>query len=385
MKQIKTDDLVSEAVIIFGGGDKSMAEITRSFKDRLPKGDTVDKFRQRIIWRLRQNRLAESVTEDFSDALAEECLEQNIDVDNVRHFWHKSKKFSLFVKQDIPSYESMKDEIIAEMREYAPVYPKITRTQPTDGHLLVISPADIHIGKLAMAFETGDDYDEHIAVKRVREGIQGCLDKSKSWNIDKILLIIGNDALHCDNPFRTTTAGTKQDTSGMWYSNFLIAKSLYIEIIEKLLTIAPVHIQFNPSNHDWTNGFFLADSVASWFSKCPDLVMDIDLKHRKYFAYGQNLIGSTHGDGAKTADLPLLMAQEAPIDWGKCKHRYIYSHHLHHKQTKDYGSVCVETLRSASGTDGWHSRNGYQFSPKSIECFIHSKDHGQIVRINNIF
>jgi hypothetical protein len=68
--------------------------------------------------------------------------------------------------------------------------------------------------------------------------------------------------LHTDTPRRTTTNGTPQDTDGMWYDNFLMAKQLYIDVIEVLLSIADVHFVFNPSNHDYTNGFFLADVIA---------------------------------------------------------------------------------------------------------------------------
>jgi hypothetical protein len=53
---------------------------------------------------------------------------------------------------------------------------------------------------LCEAFETGEDYDTNIAVKRVLEGVQGIIDKSQGYNIDKILFIGGNDILHIDSP-----------------------------------------------------------------------------------------------------------------------------------------------------------------------------------------
>jgi len=208
--------------------------------------------------------------------------------------------------------------------------------------------------------------------------------KTSSFNIDKVLFVIGNDVLHIDNPKRTTTSGTPQDTDGMWHSNFLIAKQLYIDIIEKLICVADVHVVFNPSNHDYTNGFFLAQVIETHFKNCKNVTFDCSISHRKYFVYGQNLIGTTHGDGAKTNELPLLMANESK-DWSNCKHRYIYIHHYHHKIAKDYTSVCVEALRSPSGTDSWHHRNGYEHAPKAVEGFIHSKEHGQIARITNLF
>jgi len=251
-------------------------------------------------------------------------------------------------------------------------------------HLLVIDPADVHIGKLAKSFETGEDYDNQIAVQRVREGVEGLLEKAKGFKINQILFVGGNDILHIDTPKRTTTSGTDQDTDGMWYTNFLIAKELYIELLTKLIKVADVHFVFNPSNHDYTHGFFLADVIQTYFKDCKNITFDCSIAHRKYYVYYDNLIGTTHGDGGKMDNLPLTMAHESPA-WSSCKHRYIYIHHFHHKISKDYMGVCVEALRSPSGADSWHHRNQFQHSPKAIEGFIHHPLHGQIARLTHLF
>lgn len=321
-------------------------------------------------------------------------LESNglgLDDKDVKHGWLKSKQASLFFKnpnykeQEQENYEEIRKQILSEISAYVPCYPKIERNPQTDGHLLVVDPADIHIGKLCDAFEVGETYNNQIAVQRVLEGIKGILDKSSGFNIDKILFIGGNDILHIDTPRRTTTSGTPQDTDGMWYTNFLIAKQLYVELLEILLAVADVHFTFNPSNHDYTHGFFLADVIQTWFKDCDNITFDCSIAHRKGFLYGKNLIGTTHGDGAKHGDLPLLMATEFPNEWSVSKHRYVYTHHVHHKTSKDYIGVTVESLRSPSGTDSWHHRNGYQHNPKAIEGFIHHKDFGQVARLSHIF
>jgi hypothetical protein len=253
-----------------------------------------------------------------------------------------------------------------------------------DEHLLMIDPADIHIGKLADSFETGEDYNNQIAVQRVREGVEGILHKARGFKINKILFVGGNDILHIDTPRRMTTSGTPQDTDGMWYSNFLIAKQLYIEVLNRLLQVADVHFVYNPSNHDYTHGFFLADVIQTYFRDCSNITFDCSIAHRKYFVYDENLIGTAHGDGGKTQDLPLTMAHESP-DWSSCRHRYFYIHHFHHKVSKDYMGVCVEALRSPSGTDSWHHRNQYQHAPKAIEGFVHHPKFGQIARLTHLF
>ena len=307
------------------------------------------------------------------------------DPEQVSHYWHKGKHISAFVKPENISYDNIKEELIEELNNYSPDYPTIAYDDKPDPHLLIIDPADIHIGKLATAMETGDEYNSKIACERVIEGVEGIINKASGFNIEQILFVGGNDILHIDTPKRTTTSGTPQDTDGMWYDNFLAAKDVYVKAIEYLVTIAPVHFVFNPSNHDYTNGFFLADVIQTWFRKCEHITFDCSISHRKYYRYYDNLISTTHGDGAKQQDLPLLMAEEAKKDWGDTTYRYIYTHHVHHKVAKDYVGVSVESLRSASGADSWHHRNGYQHAPKAIEGFIHSRDKGQIARLTHYF
>lgn len=317
-------------------------------------------------------------------ALSAECDAVGLPIDNVSNYWHKGKHFSVHVNGKDVSLWDLKDQVIDEMKKHSPKYPVMKYTKVVDGHCLVVDPADIHIGKLCSAFETGDASTHKEVIIRVKSGVAGIVQKVKGFPVDQILLIIGNDILHVDNAKSQTTAGTPQDTELMWYDAFRIALKLYVDVIEMLVGIAPVRVQYNPSNHDYLTGFFLAQTLQAWFRNCKNIEFDVSPAHRKYFAYGKNLIGSTHGDGAKEADLGYLMAHESD-NWKECKHRYFYTHHIHHKKSKDYMSVCVEALRSPSGTDSWHHRNGYQWSPKAVEGFLHHKEHGQIARITHLF
>jgi len=373
--------MVIEAIELMNDGKaKSKGEATRI----IGKKYDYNSENLRKAW---NNYVDLAKIKEDHQGLANHCEERGIDPGDVSMYWDKTKEYSVAVKLDKvqKTYENLRDAIVESMNEHSPNYIPVVYKDCNDGHLLVVDPADIHIGKLATAFETGEDYNSNIAVQRVHEGVEGILNKVKGFEIDQILLIIGNDILHIDTPKRTTTSGTFQDTDGMWYTNFLMAKQLYVDVIEKLRLIAKVHITYNPSNHDYTNGFFLADAIQSWFRLDESVTFDCSINHRKYYRYHNNLIGTTHGDGAKITDLGLLMAEEAKQNWAETKHRYVYTHHVHHKTSKDFIGVTVESLRSPSGADSWHHRNGYVHAPKAIEGFLHSKNYGQIARITHIF
>lgn len=318
-------------------------------------------------------------------------VELGLTKDKVRHLRNKLGLRRDGSKFGVIPYNQIKTDLIKDIKKYAPVYKKITYKKNNDGHLLVIDPADIHIGKLSVKEETGFTYNIEEAKIRAVSGVMGIVNKSKGFKIDKILLIIGNDIIHIDTPFRATTSGTPQDTDGQWWQMFREAKDLYIEIIEHLQQVAPVHVVYNPSNHDYSSGFMLADTISSWFSKNKNITFDVSISHRKYFLWGTNLISTSHGDGAKETDMPILMASEKPDLWAKSKFRYIYLHHIHHKKQikwksgEDYHGATVEYLRSPSEPDAWHDRNGFTSVPKAVEGFVHSKENGQVARITHYY
>lgn len=314
-----------------------------------------------------------------SKSMSEILTDMNEDEQwEVKQKWVKGKEGSqLLVKKDNDKdLETLRQQILSDIKTYAPKY-KSSKKKVDNGNLLVISLGDIHIGKLSVKSETGEDYNVDIAINRVLKGVEGLLQKASGFNIDTVLLIIGNDVLHTDTLDRKTTNKTSQDTDGMWHENFIKAKNLYVEVIERLMSLGNVYVQFNDSNHDRMSGFFLAQTVEAWFRNS-DIVFDVDMRPRKYFQYGQNLIGTTHGE-SKESELPLLMAVECAEGWGETSKRYWYCHHIHHKKSKEYMGVCVEYLRSPSGTDAWHSRNGY-LSNKALEAFVHDYEQGQVCR-----
>lgn len=318
--------------------------------------------------------------------------------------WLKAKKGKSFFE--------LKDELLKDLKKFSPRYPVIKRRACKEKNLLVVDPGDPHFGKYASEMETGEGYNLKKAQERFEEGIEGLIQKVSFYGFDKIVYIGGNDKLHVDTPQNTTTSGTRQDIDGMWFEHFRSAKNAEIKAIDRLLTVADVHYVHCPSNHDYKSGFMLAENIAAWYRHNKNITFDISPAHRKYVQYGTSLIGATHGDGAKEADLPDLMAKEARQAWAKTRYGYWYLHHIHHKDKKarrgsekvqlekdkigvtvlhtnlniDPEEHChVEYLRSMSGTDSWHHRNGFQHSFKAMEAFIHHPVGGQINRLVHLF
>ena len=97
------------------------------------------------------------------------------DVVSVKHWQNMGGdlRFSIVTKEQ---YGVEKSDLLKDIenliKTHTPIYAKIKRVKGE--HLLVINPADIHIGKLAVALETGDEYNTEIAYKRVLVLIGSC-------------------------------------------------------------------------------------------------------------------------------------------------------------------------------------------------------------------
>ena len=320
----------------------------------------------------------------------EECEKEGLDPNTLHSGWIKNKNASLYFKQPKSTEKDLKklaNNLVAELKEYSPNYNRLERKKLKNPHLFFCCPSDLHIGKLCKSFVSGQDYNSQVAVLRALEGVKGCIDKAKGFDVEKVVLLLSGDLLHVDGFNNTTTKGTRQDTDGLFSDNFLIAKRLMVEVIEILLLKADVHVMYTAGNHDHISGWLMAQVLKAHFRKSKNITWDIDLQMRKYFKYNNTLISSTHGDAIKWSLLPMLMADECK-DWSNTKYRYMFTQHVHHKVTSknDYIGVTLESLRSPSEADAWHHKSGYLSSNnKAIESFIFSKHNGQVARITHLF
>jgi len=342
----------------------------------------------------------------------QELNDRGIDSTKWDIAWIKTDKGSYRLKKDIVTYSEVREELKQELKEYSPNFPIIERQPLDEPHLLIIDPADPHIGKVGRKEMTGEENSTDITVERLLTGVEKLLRKAKNHNIEKIILVIGNDALHIDSNKKSTTAGTLQDTDKFWWEIFRIAKDAYKQIIEMCISVADTHVVYCPSNHDYHLGFALADVLEAYFTNSKNVSFDVSPAIRKYVKYGVNMIGFTHGDWNKWSALPDLMKTEAKQAWATSKVGYWYVHHIHHKDRrkikggerhhleKEYSDVTVlgkhadimqedrtyvEYVRSISGTDTWHANSGYLGQKKALEAFIHHPIYGQTDRLTVIF
>ena len=315
-------------------------------------------------------------TDDLVDETLERCKEKYFvrlgqrEVDKMREELHKYQQEDYHSKQ-------ISKALTEHMAEIAKRYTGPTKSNPVPQgeYMLEIPIVDLHLGKLAWLPETGENYDYKIARQRYQSVLNEIYSRAQEKRIERILFPIGNDYFHFDTIQTTTTAGTPLDSDLRWQKMFTIGVEMLIWGIDKVAELGPVDVLSIPGNHDFMTNFYAAKYLEAWYKDNDRIKVSTDPKARKYFEYGNNLIGYTHGHKEKGRIFGNMQV-EAPKAWGRTLYREFHTGHLHSEQVKEANGVIVRTLSSITGTDSWHFEHGYAGSIKKQQSFLWHKENG---------
>ena len=286
------------------------------------------------------------------------------------------------------------------LETYQPPTNLITAKFPhvSENNLLEVSIFDLHLGKLAWAGETGENYDTKIARERFMYSIKTLLNSAEKFTFNKILFPIGSDFFNSDSLHNTTTKGTPQDEDLRWQKTFDVGIELLIDGIELLKqTGAPIDIIIIPGNHDFQRSYYMGSCLKAWFKDDGMVNVDNGASPRKYYVFGDVLLGFTHGNEEKESALPLIMAKDTASKslWSSTKFHEWHVGHKHRKSRVNYTilekdvtlnedlGVTIRYLSSLTGTEEWHHRKGYIGQLKAADAFIWNDKTGLVAHLNS--
>lgn len=249
-----------------------------------------------------------------------------------------------------------------------------------DADLLTVYPiGDAHIGMYAWGEESGQDFDLDIAERNQVAAV----DKLVSLAPKSALALVLNlgDFFHTDNASnRTARSGNALDVDTRWAKVFRVGVRAMRRCIDRALRRHETVSVWNvPGNHDDHTSQALSVCLAMYYENNPRVKVDLSPAAFYYLRFGRCLLGSTHGDNVKPADLPGIMAHDRAADWGETRHRHFYTGHVHHDSLKEYRGVTVETFRTLAPGDAWHARSGYR-SGRDMKLDVWHREHGHINR-----
>lgn len=276
----------------------------------------------------------------------------------------------------------------------SPAREKPKRPKVRERHMLVLSLYDHHFGKLCWGKETSTSYDTEIAARMYVNAVKKLLAQaSAAYQIDRIVIPLGNDFFHVNSWMGNTAAGTgvgipdeRSRGDDRFSKVFRSGCRAVREAIEYCREVADVHCLWVPGNHDPETSFYLCEVLDAWFHQDKAVTFDIGPNVRKDYVYGKVLLRFTHGDVSKSKLkwLPLNLAVEERKLWGDASWVEIHIGHYHAKQTMEFLSldefqgVRLRVLPSLCGTDSWHYKNLWVKSRRAAEGLIYSKKEGYV-------
>lgn len=317
---------------------------------------------------------------------------------------NKQLKIIISYKRIAPDNRlEFKKDLISTLEKKSPKVKLIKRS--INGSLLLLDIPDLHLSRLSYGKETGDNYDIKIAEKRFATAMSEFREEINfeitRRSVEKILFIVGNDFFNYNHakPFPQTSNGTPQESDVRFQKMFNVGSNLVIKQIELASEIAPVEILIIPGNHDEEIVFYLGEVINAWFRNNENITVVISPTMRKYSQFGKNMFGFSHGKYERFDRLFANMAFEEMKMWSNTTHKYFYTGHLHHKETKlvladreivlvkypkpqtlvteDFNGIMFDRLASLSSNDYYESSRGYVHI-KLAEAFLFDKKLGKV-------
>jgi hypothetical protein len=288
--------------------------------------------------------------------------------------WVKSK---LAEEERLVAIKNAIDEMMIDYKGLCK--PSKAPKQKTDDVILTIPMGDPHIGMYAWAEESGEDFDINIARKDLLSAA------AKLVNIapvaSKCVIINLGDFFHADNMSNTTSrSGHALDVDTRWAKVLKLGCMLMVDIVKLALKKHPYVEVINAiGNHDDHSSVMLAAFMDAYFSNEPRVTIQPTTSKFHYVEFGKSLIGVTHGDTVKHADLGSLMATDKPTEWGNTEYRYWYVGHIHNSRKTELRGCTVESFRTLAAKDAWHAGKGYR-SGRDMNAIVLHKDFGEIAR-----
>lgn len=281
-------------------------------------------------------------------------------------------------------HEAYLEAVKGAMQAFVEDLPKLSAPKAPKDYSTDVIPwiqiGDAHVGMLAHAAETGENFDLKIAEREVCGAIGLMIDEMPAC--ERCVINDLGDFTHYENFTATTEAsGHPLDFDSRFPKMIKSYARIMRFIIERALTKAKVvDVLINQGNHSRTNDIWMGVMLSALYEGNDRVnVLDNDSVFIGY-RMGKTLVMVHHSDKCSVKRLPGVMAQDFSKDWGETDYHYIDIGHVHHKSVAiDENGAVVESWNHLAARDKWAHEAGYR-SSKSITVVLRSKTYGEIGR-----
>jgi len=239
---------------------------------------------------------------------------------------------------------------------------------------------DAHLGMYAWKDETGaEDFDTSIGCNDLRGAFRHLTASSPRSRVG--MLVNVGDFLHAnDTTSQTPSSKHALDTDGRFSQVVDRAVAVFRDAVHMMLQRhQEVWIVNARGNHDPDAAMFLNKILEAYYHREPRVRVLPNVGKFVYVEWGQVLIGVHHGDRVKRQQLYEAMTRDKRESWGRARHAYFWTGHIHHKSAEEIGGCLFESFNTLAPPDAWHAAQGYGANREMQQITLH-REHGIVGR-----
>jgi hypothetical protein len=300
--------------------------------------------------------------------------------------WIKTKAtadapgYSVMLRPAGEAPEETADRIKAALADLDAIKPVPAPTY-TEADLCTLYPiSDVHVGMRAWAKEVGEDYDTDIASERLKSWIGQCVAASPAAHT-AIVLDVG-DLTHADDETALTPKSKHSlDVDTRHFRTLDMTIQAMAVCVE--LALAKHHrviVRILPGNHNINSYMAVMFALAERFKD--NSRVNVQKTPGEFFVheFGKVLLAAHHGDKAKADRLVHFLADQYAEMWGRTKHRFLFTGHLHHHKSQDIGGVQWEQLRAVTPRDAYAVSHAYT-ARAQLQAITFDRNRGEVSRV----
>lgn len=283
--------------------------------------------------------------------------------------------------EDQERQQEMVREAIDAMRENIPRVAALPFTKKILENLCnLYTITDAHVGMLAWAEESGEDWDIKIASKTLLDWMSAAVSQAPDAEVG-VLCNLG-DFLHFDGLAPVTPAHRHVlDADTRFTKMVRVSITLIRSMIDMMLhKHKKVHIVMAEGNHDEASSVWLREMLYEMYKDEPRVTIDRSPDPYYAFVWGHTTLFFHHGHKARMNNMDSVFVAKFKVEYGQSKHVYAHCGHLHHLKMNETNLMVIEQHRTLAAKDAYASRGGW-ISGRDAKVITYSKEFGEVSRI----
>ncbi|ELM8410757.1 metallophosphoesterase [Salmonella enterica subsp. enterica serovar Enteritidis] len=240
--------------------------------------------------------------------------------------------------------------------------------------------SDFHLGMLAWADESGDDWDMKIAEDLFSKWFDAAFQKAPDAGVGVINLL--GDFAHFDSLDAVTPASGHVLDADTRYQKLV---RYMIRMVRRVVNMAlvkhkSVRLLIVQGNHDESGMIWLAEMFNTLYDNEPRVFVDTSPDVYKMVQHGKTTLFFHHGHKARFDTIETVMIAKFRKAFGESVYSYAHVGHLHHQKIVESRNMIVEQHRTLAAKDAYASRGGWM-SGRSANVITYSAEYGEVARL----